>query len=1580
MDFFDIDAAFEQFEQMETNSYKIMSMEQLLEIFGCKLEGKKFKRQIFKNNHQQSEEEYEILFNWEEETGDRGGTTVGLSKDLNNNVFRIRTAEDLRLNYAFKNQRTLQKNYSHADSLRNMMGSNVLNTELTYEQLSRVIQTIKQDAPNRKHIAFCFASPLTKPKSAISKNRDLDQLKFKEEFQDIQNSLKETGKSIKFFKCVATYTNFGDMLANNPYVLHFSGHGVTTHFELLNNQKPENGHNGDYLIIEDEYCGGYEMNCNMLKSLLEKAKININVAVVLSCHSQFIGEMFLKAGVEHVICVGSKYKVQDNACIKFAKAFYKGLFDAGSKTVCEAFELAKSMVRMQFGRDGIQKEENKFKCLHKHQNESDCRPIDIVIQNGNVVDCSNKSQVKRLPFRTSEILGRHSDCSKIIKSLLSHSIVWIEGRKGIGKSATVKEISHLIFERDVFEDGVIYMPLRDCDFLENLIEQMFIYLAQSFTSPKAKKDLETFSSNEVSEKYNKCITMISNLKLLIIFDDCDPIIHNELGEFQKLIEDFAQRVQNSTLLFTSKVAIDGLERYNYEIIRLQPLPEMSIFDLLLKKVKSKENFKNELLELQNKTRKESQKTNEINLEHDIFRILNGNPLSAILVASLYQDASISEIYKTLTIFKREERTSADMEETIFSLNLKNSMKFVKKLSAISYQIILAFALSPSGLSRTDLRGMFQYQEKDLKIIQEREFSLSRSKNTDHSEPSFCMEMSIMDSIRKLADIKDLEKIDKIIVEHIVKDLMHQIGNATTSPQSEKYFIINFEGNIWAALSRMKNKFERDQQTLNPLSNLTNKDGITFNMLGNGIIKYIQNKDLISKAKNMVYRAKKGNYMSKKSQLMDKCFFAKSNKIDFGDSLTSNALSAKKGREAKNRNLLRTFAKNLLNEEEQEEAKKLAEKYGFKADNTSKVLHTRSKLLEVSQEESKDDSRQIDKGFSQSESSSTSGEFERDTDEVVNISSGLKVVIENTPTEENVTDTKTNPNDSSKKKSFSAVLREEKKQEISVSSFNMGKEPEVEVENSSDSSDKSPFCQQLEGSLPPSQLGTFVKPVYELGLHDKLAILFSTVLCKNNHLDSALKVIEQYALDCSINKLSHANAVKIKTILMLEDESESFINIKACCDLALKKFSRVKSILGCAICHLLQIIILTQNIRSPYEESDDGENEDQGIKIDKNNPETTDYHYDNFYKRMYQLLRIKNSGKTSDSYKKIVLNVKDFENQTSTTLFDVTGDDCLIRKFILTPILNTKDEKMNEFQLEKIDDAKITQLIQRLKQKEIERTCVNKIQKKYYSKKVEIPQSPLLIEEGKRNGSEKIYSGGFLNSVSSTPKVVEKDSKTRLHKYRRESDQRDNYNSGTHLFQIKHDRLQQLKSNSDIFKQSPVSKFNAKYSQMKIPQSIGKIVPMGYSPFVRSDKKNFKSPGMGGKVNKTQAIIVPRTKKSKITKQRCRSRAHRANKTTHPLRVKGSKSYVSPMRKNSPIYKCSRTRSPLNSKGSYDKKTYFRENIEHPDHAYNQARYISGDKYPVRICKSSQKMKKIPMYSLYSPPISKHNYKYDTILE
>ena len=55
-----------------------------------------------------------------------------------------------------------------------------------------------------------------------------------------------------------------------------------------------------------------------------------------------MGELFVKHGVKHVICVKQQQEVLDQAALLFTKFFYTDIFN--EKTVCEAFQAAKKHV------------------------------------------------------------------------------------------------------------------------------------------------------------------------------------------------------------------------------------------------------------------------------------------------------------------------------------------------------------------------------------------------------------------------------------------------------------------------------------------------------------------------------------------------------------------------------------------------------------------------------------------------------------------------------------------------------------------------------------------------------------------------------------------------------------------------------------------------------------------------------------------------------------------------------------------------------------------------------------------------------------------------------------------------------------------------------------------------------------------------------------------------------------------------------------------------------------------------------------------------------------------------------------
>jgi hypothetical protein len=65
---------------------------------------------------------------------------------------------------------------------------------------------------------------------------------------------------------------------------------------------------------------------------------------VAACKSKFVGSMFQKAGVKHVICVDEKAEVLDEAVLNFTSRFYKNIFQG--EHICRAFDLAQAEVEV----------------------------------------------------------------------------------------------------------------------------------------------------------------------------------------------------------------------------------------------------------------------------------------------------------------------------------------------------------------------------------------------------------------------------------------------------------------------------------------------------------------------------------------------------------------------------------------------------------------------------------------------------------------------------------------------------------------------------------------------------------------------------------------------------------------------------------------------------------------------------------------------------------------------------------------------------------------------------------------------------------------------------------------------------------------------------------------------------------------------------------------------------------------------------------------------------------------------------------------------------------------------------------
>lgn len=171
----------------------------------------------------------------------------------------------------------------------------------------------------------------------------MDLLDFSKEFEGAKAGIKETGNSIKVQVVPATLERFTNCLTEKPIGLHFTGHGIQNRTEDIGLNAMDLRREGNCLVFEQEDGSAHFISQKKLKDLFEMNVSSLKFVFIATCHSEFAGEIFHNAGVEHVICVRKDAEILDEAAISFAKSFYKLLF-MQKYTICDAFDRAKKIL------------------------------------------------------------------------------------------------------------------------------------------------------------------------------------------------------------------------------------------------------------------------------------------------------------------------------------------------------------------------------------------------------------------------------------------------------------------------------------------------------------------------------------------------------------------------------------------------------------------------------------------------------------------------------------------------------------------------------------------------------------------------------------------------------------------------------------------------------------------------------------------------------------------------------------------------------------------------------------------------------------------------------------------------------------------------------------------------------------------------------------------------------------------------------------------------------------------------------------------------------------------------------------
>ena len=208
----------------------------------------------------------------------------------------------------------------------------------------------------------------------------------------------------------------------------------------------------------------------------------------------------------------------------------------------------------------------------------------------------------------------------------------------------VKEISHLIWDRDFWKQGVLYISFKNLKDFESLVEKFFRTIMHSLLDEDLKSTLESKMNEEISEQYHAWLYAIKDFDILIVLDNWDDYMRTNESNFRRLLKDITQKVQNSKIILASQKAINIETEINIVEYPLKGLENKDMHKLIIPPNKSQAIINKEFMEMWKEEKKEED-TDKIDIyQHEFFNILNGNPLCGLLVSSNANSNLISLIF------------------------------------------------------------------------------------------------------------------------------------------------------------------------------------------------------------------------------------------------------------------------------------------------------------------------------------------------------------------------------------------------------------------------------------------------------------------------------------------------------------------------------------------------------------------------------------------------------------------------------------------------------------------------------------------------------------------------------------------------------------------------------------------------------------------------------------------------------------------------------------------------------------------------------------------------------------------------
>uniref|UniRef100_K3X8K1 NACHT domain-containing protein n=1 Tax=Globisporangium ultimum (strain ATCC 200006 / CBS 805.95 / DAOM BR144) TaxID=431595 RepID=K3X8K1_GLOUD len=533
----------------------------------------------------------------------------------------------------------------------------------------------------------------------------------------------ESQRSLHTMRAVATVDTLRKVLDRGVTVLHFSGHGGQI-------AGAQHANNRNYLVFEDTQCTGlaHLVDADTLRNVLnggggtlvpsdelqshESAFTSVmnrsqnadedepprnggsilrslssssrgfeasrggpsgtlKLVFVSSCHSKAIGEVFIQAGVAHVVCVRCEDQILDESSSMFSHSFYHAALTG--KTVHQAFEIARVRVRAEMRIPDS--EGDKFVLLESSQIHTascplSCNSEDVVPQaievnstssaacmcsasmsqfvftdlaTGKWVDVSPVNKFgKTLPPISESFVGREQELHLLAGLVHSQRFVTIRGPPGIGKSTLSIKLAHFVADRNVFPDGVAFVRLRGVQSLEGMESAI-----KSALCPDGS------GGGQPSDKEMPLQHVLADLKVLLVLDNMEDPINASPSAVRDFLLQLLQATPHLSFLMTARQAMGGgIAGFDEKVVSLNRLSHFHAADLFLKQ-SPRPLLISEILgaaaiePTSSGGKSRAASVLDALTEHPLMAFLDGHPQAISLCAPLLQDRSLAELTRAV---------------------------------------------------------------------------------------------------------------------------------------------------------------------------------------------------------------------------------------------------------------------------------------------------------------------------------------------------------------------------------------------------------------------------------------------------------------------------------------------------------------------------------------------------------------------------------------------------------------------------------------------------------------------------------------------------------------------------------------------------------------------------------------------------------------------------------------------------------------------------------------------------------------------------------------------------------------------